>query len=189
MTINTLGVTGANAAREIHELQETIRQCENDALKAREKAKQELAALRVMSARDLSKARLEGANRVVNEMEVLQAQSEAKDAIMSGIKVELMRERAALADIQGSIQVVEAELAAVRKEHRPCMVVIEDLRKKNTSLQVEVKRLQRGDSTPTTPRESHIPASSFMSPQPAKEEPTCTPAQSTTPRVHSVGIA
>jgi len=68
-------------------MQETIRQCENDALKAREKAKQELAALRVMSARDLSKARLEGANRVTNEMEVLQAQSEAKDAIMSGIKV------------------------------------------------------------------------------------------------------
>ena len=124
------------AAKEIQQLQDVIRQAERDAETAQAKAAEELAAVRVASARELSKARVEGANRVKVDVEALNGKLREKENELEAAKSELQSARLVLADMQIKSQELEEEVATLRKAHRPCALLIEELRKKITNLQV-----------------------------------------------------
>ena len=92
--------------------------------------------MRVASARELSKARVEGANRVKVDVEALNGKLREKENELEAAKSELQSARLVLADMQIKSQELEEEVATLRKAHRPCALLIEELRKKITNLQV-----------------------------------------------------
>ena len=126
----------SETAKEMQQLKDAIRQAECDAETAQAKAAEELAAIRAATARELSKARVEGANRVRADVEALNVKLREKEKDLELAQTELQRARMALADMLVKNQELEEEVSNLRKVHRPCAAVIEELSKKITNLQV-----------------------------------------------------
>jgi len=118
----------SEAAKEMQQLKDAIRQAERDAETAQAKAAEELAAIRAATVRELS--------RVKADVEALNVKLREKGKDLELAQTELQRARMALADMLVQNQELEEEVSNLRKAHRPCAAVIEELSKKITNLQV-----------------------------------------------------
>ena len=126
-----------NKETDIVALQGLLEEARRATEKAKEVAAEQLAAVRVASARELSKARLNvktASDAEVNTARV-QMQLGHKEEELFAARQDLADAQAALKEAQLKQQETDAALDAVRAAHRACPVVIEELKTQISTLQ------------------------------------------------------